>query len=121
MAGRPTTYDPAFCDKVIELGQTGASKHEMALEIGCAWSTFALWQSEHPEFSDAVKAATDSAQAWWEREGRKATFGATPNFNATSFIFNMKNRFPEDWRDKQERELSGGVTLRHEDALSELE
>jgi hypothetical protein len=31
-----------------------------------------------------------------------ATFGATPGFNPTSYIFNMKNRFKEDWRDKVE-------------------
>lgn len=112
-AGRPTTYDPAYCDKVIELGGMGASKHEMALEIGCAYSTFQLWQTEHPEFSAAVKMAADGAQGWWERNGRLRTFAAGPDFNATSFIFNMKNRFPDDWRDKQERELSGEVKVGH--------
>jgi len=47
------------------------------------------------------------SQGWWESKGREATFGGVPNFNATSFIFNMKNRFPADWRDKQDHELTG--------------
>lgn len=110
-AGRPSKYDPKFCDKVIELGKQGASKAEMALELNIAYSTFDLWEHNKPEFSEAVKQARRLSQGWWEREGRKATFGASPGFNATSFIFNMKNRFSDDWRDKVEQEHSGGLQL----------
>lgn len=99
---RPTDYDPAYCDTVIELGKNGASKAEMAAEIGCARSTFALWEGAHPEFSEAVKDAVSWSQAWWEKQGRIATFGGVGGFNSTAFIFNMKNRFPSDWKDKQE-------------------
>lgn len=99
---RPSDYDPAYCETVVELGKTGASKAEMAAEIGCARSTFALWEGVHPEFSEAVKDAVSWSQAWWEKQGRIATFGGTEGFNATAFIFNMKNRFPSDWKDKQE-------------------
>ncbi|MEQ9634612.1 MAG: hypothetical protein RLW68_00860 [Devosia marina] len=111
---RPTTYDPAYCEQVLELGKEGASKAEMAFALGCARSTFALWEETHPEFSEAVKTAVGFSQGWWESQGRKSVFGATPNFNATAFIFNMKNRFPADWRDKQEVEQSGevGVTFK---------
>lgn len=99
---RPSDYDPAYCDTVIELGKTGASKAEMAAELGCARSTFALWEGAHPEFSEAVKDAVSWSQAWWEKQGRIATFGGVDGFNSTAFIFNMKNRFPSDWKDKQE-------------------
>jgi hypothetical protein len=114
MAGRPTDYEPDFCARVIDLGKTGASKAEMAAELGCARSTFALWEEAHAEFSEAVKAAIDLSQAWWEKNGRLATFGGTEGFNATSFIFNMKNRFPSDWKDKVEQEQSGKVSHYHE-------
>ena len=100
--GRPSKYEPAFCAKVIDLGREGASKAEMAYALGVARSTFDLWEQQHPEFSEAVKTAVDLAQGWWESQGRKAVFGGVPNFNATAFIFTMKNRFPSDWRDKQE-------------------
>lgn len=73
----------------------------MAVACGIGRDTFIVYQQEHPEFSDAVKAALQHSQAWWEQKGRVATF-ESQGFNATSYIFNMKNRFPEDWRDKVE-------------------
>lgn len=108
--GRPTKYTPEMCGKIIELGKVGASKHEMAMEIGISIDTWCSWQNENKEFSEAVKKSTDFSQAWWEKQGRLATFGAFEGFNATSFIFNMKNRFRDSWRDKQETEHSGAVT-----------
>lgn len=108
-AGRPTDYKPEYCDKVIELGRSGASKAEMAHAIGISRNTLDNWADANPEFLRAVKESQSFSQGWWESEGRKATFGGTPGFNATSFIFNMKNRFAADWKDKQEVEHSGEV------------
>lgn len=105
--GRPTKYDPSMCARVVELGHEGASKAEISAELGISRDTFNQWEKDHPEFSDASKASTAAAQAWWERRGRIATFGGYEGFNATAFIFTMKNRFPADWRDKQEVEHSG--------------
>lgn len=110
-AGRPSKYDPDFCDKIIELAKEGASKAEMALELDICYDTFAVWQKDIPEFSEAVKKAERLSQGWWEKKGRVATFGGCDGFNATSFIFNMKNRFKEDWRDKVEQEQSGEITV----------
>lgn len=109
--GRPSKYKPEFCDEVIKLARTGASKAEMALDLEIAYSTFDKWQNEIPEFSEAVKAAEKISQGWWEKQGRLATFGGTEGFNATSFIFNMKNRFSDDWKDKKETEHSGSVGI----------
>jgi transposase len=105
--GRPTKYKPEFCDAIIEMAKTGASKAEMCLDLDIAWSTFQLWQETHEEFSASVKEAERLSQGWWEKNGRIATFGGTQGFNATSFAFNMKNRFKDDWKDKIENELSG--------------
>lgn len=105
--GRPTKYDPSFCDRVHAMGRQGFSKAEMAAELGIAYSNFDIWQSAHPEFQEAVKEAIRQSQAWWERQGRLATFGQIEGFNATSYIFQMKNRFREDWRDRHDHELSG--------------
>lgn len=111
-AGRPTKYKPEFCDIVIECGREGMGKAEMAAELGIAYSNFDIWQHEHPEFQDAVKEAVRQSQAWWEKKGRIATFGEVPGFNATSYIFQMKNRFKEDWREKQDVDVtSNGATI----------
>ena len=102
--GRPSKYDPSFCDKVIELGKTGASKVEMACELDICRTTFDNYEKEYPEFLKAVKKAVMYSQVFWEKNGRMATFGAVPNFNATTWIFNMKNRFSEDWKDVSKQE-----------------
>jgi len=126
-AGRPSKYDPSFCDAVIACGRDGMGKAEMAAEIGVAYSTFDLWTQEHPEFSEAVKEARRLSQAWWEKQGRVATFGAIEGFNATSYIFQMKNRVREDWNDTVKQEVSANVKhegeglsllLAHLDAVS---
>jgi transposase-like protein len=111
-AGRPSKYDPAFCEQVIATGAEGGTLAEMADAIDIDRSTLNAWVEKHPEFSRAVKRGLEKAQAWWERNGRLATFGGKEGFNATSWIFNMKNRFSEDWKDKRETELSGGLEHR---------
>ena len=67
------------------------------------------YQEKFPEFSIAVKEALRVSQAWWEEKGREATFGAHPGYNATSYIFQMKNRFGEDWRDRKEVDLNANI------------
>lgn len=98
--GRPTKYKPEFCEKVKELAAKGASKTECAVELGISWQSFHEYQREYPQFSDAVKEAERLCQAWWEKKGREATFGKYEGFSASSYIFQMKNRFPWDWRDQ---------------------
>lgn len=118
-AGRPTKYEPEFCDRVIDYGKQGMGKCEMASELGIAFHSFETYQEKHPEFLQSVKEALRHSQAWWEKQGRIATFGGIDGYNATSFIFNMKNRFKEDWRDKVEQEHSGGLRVLPVDASDE--
>ena len=99
-AGRPSKYDPAFCDRVIASGAEGKTLAEMADDLDVHRATLNDWCEKHPEFSNAVKRGLDKAQAWWENNGRIATFGGYDGYNATSYIFQMKNRFRDDWRDK---------------------
>lgn len=121
MVGRPSKYDPAMCEKVIAFGAEGMGVCEMADELGIHYETFMAYRDKHPDFSEAVKAALRKSQAWWERKGRQATFGGTEGFNATSFIFNMKNRFSDDWKDKRETEHSGDIGVRKAEELSDDE
>lgn len=108
--GRPTKYKPEFCDIVIAAGKEGKTKAEMAAAIDVDRATLNDWMEKHPEFSRSVKRGLDYAQAWWEARGREATF-KSEGFNATSFIFNMKNRFAEDWRDKVESDVNANVRV----------
>ena len=114
--GRPTEYKEEYCSTVIELMSEGASKAEVCLNLQCTFQTFLNWQSKNPDFLEAVKTGLHLSQGKWEEMGRKAAFGKVDNFNATAWIFNMKNRFGknddfnEKWSDKQEVEHSGEVT-----------
>lgn len=102
--GRPTKYKPEMIDILDGMGGEGEGKAEMAVALGIGRDAFIDYQKEHQAFSDAVKRAIQRSQSWWEKKGRLHTFDRGEGFNATSFIFNMKNRFPDDWRDKVEND-----------------
>lgn len=53
-----------------------------------------------PEYSDAIKRAYEEELAWWEIRGRDVRFEASKGFTPHRMSFQMKNRFPADWRDK---------------------
>lgn len=109
--GRPSKYDPALCDTVLAVGAGGGSLAEMAEECDIDRGTLNEWVDKHEEFSRAVKRGIQKAQVHWERKGARATFGEIDGFNSTSYIFNMKNRFKDDYRDKVEAEYSGTITV----------
>lgn len=105
-AGRPSSYNPAYCDRVIKLGKKGASVVEMATEIGVSRNTLETnWPAEHPEFMEAFTLARQHSQVWWEKKGRDSLDKAS--FQGSVWSRSMAARFPEDWRDKKEIELSG--------------
>jgi hypothetical protein len=110
-AGRPSKYDPAFCERVIASGAEGKTLAEMANDLDVSRETLNDWRKDNEEFSDAVKRGLDKAQAWWENNGRIATFGGCEGYNATSYIFQMKNRFRDDWRDKVDTDNKHSGTI----------
>lgn len=118
MAGRPSDYDPAYCEQVIELGKQGYSVVEMAAEIGVHRNTLETnWPSAHPEFMEAFTYAKLCSQAWWERQGRVNLVMApmAGTFQASSWSRSMAARFPADWRENKGIELSGGVHINKSD------
>lgn len=108
-AGRPTKYDESYCEEVVEFLKDGYSVAAFAGHIGVAVSTVRLWMSEHPEFSGAVKEGQAAAILWWEQRAREVAQGR--DGNPTTIIFGLKNRAPDEWRDKTETEHSGAVTV----------
>jgi hypothetical protein len=106
-AGRPSKYEPAFCEAVVEHMKDGASLTSFAASIEVARSTINEWIDAHPEFSEAVKRGKAGCAAWWEKQTRKLAVDG--GGNATLCIFGLKNMAAEDWRDKHELEHSGSV------------
>lgn len=118
--GRPSEYDPVYCEKVIECGRQGMSVAEVCGEWGIAKQTFYNWQKEFEEFLDATTRARDLSQSWWEKHGRTNLF--TEKFNTTLWIKNMHNRFRDDWyesnKSENKTELNGTVNFSLSDLLN---
>lgn len=109
-AGRPTSYDPSYCERVIEMGRDGYSVVEMAAEIGVARNTLEqLWTAANPEFLQALTEARDASQAWWESQARKHIImpQGSGTFQAAAWSRSMAARFPKDWREKNETAHTG--------------
>lgn len=113
MTGRPTAYRADMCERVIEAGKAGKSVAWMAAELEVSKDSLYEWAKVHPEFSDAFTRARLESQRWWEDMGQENMLlkPGEGTMNASIWSRSMAARFPEDWRDKQEIEHKGGVTI----------
>lgn len=113
-AGRPSKYNTAYCEEVINILSEGHSVTAFAGAIGVARSTVFLWAAEHPEFSDALKIGQAKATAYWERILSQVAL--TGKGNAVAAIFGLKNRASDDWADRVVTEHTGkdGGPIQHE-------
>jgi hypothetical protein len=118
--GRPSKYDIKFCQLVVDIGEEGGSLTEMASACGVLRETMSDWQKRHEEFDNAVKLAQQASQRWWEQKARDATFGKVPGFNATAYIFQMKNRFGHDYQDVHKIDAQSTVNHNHTLKLDNL-
>lgn len=111
--GRPTKYKPEFCDLVVEMGKEGKSLCQMACAMDITEETLSQWRKSKPAFSESLKRARQYSQAWWEDHGQKGSIGLIEGFNATSYVWQTKNRFPASFRDKHEidHNVSGEIIV----------
>ena len=108
--GRPTKYKPEYCDMLVKHMAEGASMTSFAAEIDVSRETISEWSRVHPEFSVAVKKGKAKCAAWWERLGRTGAMGG--DVNPTLVIFGLKNMAADDWRDKQELDVTQKSTVK---------
>jgi hypothetical protein len=95
--GRPLLYDPKLCQEMIDFCAQGYSIEAFAGKIGVNKVTVYDWINKYPEFSNAKNTAQEKCRLFWETLGTHGAAGKLPGFNASAYIFNMKNRF--GWRD----------------------
>lgn len=101
-AGRPTKYDPSYCEDVIELGRAGKSLAQMCAHFDIARSTIDQWAQDNPEFSEALSRAKVHAQDWWESKGVEGM--TSDKFNAAIWKKSMEARFRDDYTERREHE-----------------
>lgn len=125
--GRPSKYKREFVGQAMKLAALGATDREAADFFNVSEATLNRWKQAHPEFCASLKVGKESADDRVEQSlYRKATgysFDAEKIFqyegqpvrveyvehvppSDTAMIFWLKNRRPEQWRDKTEQDIN---------------
>lgn len=136
VAGRPRTYEPAYCPRAHKLALLGLTDVEIAEQFGINPLTLYRWKDDHPEFCKAIddgKTPFDAEVAY--SMGRRAlgfehpavkifaptTPGAEPIYAPymeyyppdvgaqKSWLF---NRQPDRWRERKQVEHIGSLEHR---------
>lgn len=133
-AGRPSAYRAEFVEQAYKLCLLGATTDDLARFFNVDPATVDRWIAKHDEFRGSLKAGREEADAkvsqrlymralGYSHEAVKivadAKSGAehivpyTEHYppDTTACIFWLKNRRPDRWRDKQDLEHSGTLTL----------
>lgn len=139
--GRPSSYQPEYAEQARKLCELGATDIEVADFFDVSDRTVYRWQLKYPEFCQALKAGKEAADDRVERSlYHKATgysFESEKIFqhqgeiiraktrehvppDTTSMIFWLKNRRPEQWRDKTEQVIRHEVHQMGDDELSRI-
>lgn len=118
--GRPTLYRPEYCDRLILHCKKGLSYEAFAGVVDVCVDTLYEWEKVHPKFSEAKKKAFAQSRLWWEQQGIDGLYSVTTrdgeggsstvSMNSTLWIFQMKNRFPKEWRDRHEIQTEVKIT-----------
>ncbi len=130
--GRPTKYKPEYAKQAYKLSLLGTTDQNLADFFEVALSTISEWKNTFPEFSDALKKGKQVADATvanslykrangykvkvdkiFQYEGSPVVVPTTEKYppDTTAAIFWLKNRQPDQWRDK--KELTGDINHKH--------
>lgn len=122
---RPTKWNPDYAPMVKKACELGATDEDLADMLGVCRRTINTWKVTIPEFSASLKVGKEVADDMVERSLYSRAIGYShpedkifssqdgpitiPTMkhyppDATSAIFWLKNRRPEQWREKPEGE-----------------
>jgi hypothetical protein len=107
--GRPSLYDPAFVDQVIELGKLGKSTEAIGATLGVGTATVYRWRDEFPEFREALDTAKEYELLWWEdiAQTHMIENRESDKINASIWSRSMAARFPKKYRESTKTEITG--------------
>jgi hypothetical protein len=107
--GRPTLYDPAYCDRVRELGALGKSVEQISYNLGVSLRVMYDWRDKYVDFLHALDDAKMAEQNWWEEQAQAYMLehkdGA--KLNASIWSRSMAARFPKKYRESVKQEITG--------------
>jgi len=97
------------------LAATGLTKEQMASALGISYQTFNERQKEYPEFLEAIKRGQHKGIA----TVTNALFQKAKGGDNTAMIFFLKNRSPDEWKDRIDS-TNTNVEMSHEEWLKSL-
>lgn len=97
MAQKKYVFKPEMCDKLIELGQSGASQKMMFSALGISSSAAQRFKKDHPAFAEALDRAVTESQAYWERLILENV--SNKNFNSRLVEIALRGQFGETYRE----------------------
>jgi hypothetical protein len=107
--GRPTLYDPAMCERVVELGKLGKSVEQICANLNVSLRAIYLWRDTHEDFMHALEDAKTFEQAWWEEQAAAYMVEnkESDKLNASLWSRSMAARFPKKYRESTKTEITG--------------
>jgi hypothetical protein len=128
--GRPSVFSVEKAERAYALAQQGATDPEIAEGLGIGTATYYRWKHEHPEFREATRLGKEAADDRVERSLYHRALGYSheavkifmpagaaepvyapytehfPPDTAAASLW-LRNRRPDQWRDRIDHELSG--------------
>lgn len=107
--GRPSRYDPAYCEQVIQLGGKGKSVEQIGAILGIGTRTLFTWRDQNEEFRHALELAKELEQAWWEdmAQSYMVEEKESAKLNTGLWSRSMAARFPKKYRESVKQEITG--------------
>ena len=131
-AGRPSKYRPEFCEQAKKLVALGATDLQLANFFEVSEQTIYTWKQNYPEFLEALKLSKELCDSQVERSlfqramgyshpevkvfqsnGEIITHEVIKHYppDTTAMIFWLKNRNPQEWRDRVEHTGKDGGAI----------
>jgi transposase len=107
--GRPSLYDPKYCEEVIALGKIGKSVEAIGAILGVGTKTLYNWRDQHEDFLHALDMAKEFELQWWEdiAQTHMIENKESDKINATIWSRSMAARFPKKYREQVKQEITG--------------
>lgn len=123
--GTPNKYKKELCETALKVLSNGESLAAVCAELEITRETLRVWRDTHKEFRDAINLGLLKAQRIWEQMGKDGMQGNYERFGAAPWIFTMKNRFREDYKEEKEEKkdddksvleklITGEIKIKHD-------
>jgi hypothetical protein len=92
---------------LLQIGREGGMNVHFQNAMNLSRPTFIQFEEEYEEFGEVMEEARRLSEEWWVGKAMEAFEGGKSKmFNQHLWGFIMKNRFPLEWKDKTEMDIT---------------